>query len=121
MRGDFPCCVLPGCRGNASSRVSARSTEEEPFNRRAILSPAQDWPHREQLIESRFAMIDLSAGNSVALLEVDWREQLRGFDSGGDAGCKLLECPDHDALEPFTSNDPRFTPGRLVRHELDGC
>src|SRR4051812_49241218 len=54
---DFAGRVLPWSARDPSSRVGSRSAQEETRNRGAISGASEDRPHREQLIERRFAVI----------------------------------------------------------------
>ena len=67
---DLPRRVLAGGAGDAAARMGSGAAQVQPVDRRAVLRPAEDRPHREQLIERRLAVKDVPAGQPVGRLEI---------------------------------------------------
>ena len=72
---------LPGGIGavgarDAAARMRARAAEVEAPHRRAVLGPAEQGAHREELVERGLAVEDVAARQAVRLLEVEGRQDL---------------------------------------------
>src|SRR6185503_8622371 len=62
--------VLARAGRDSSAWMRARSTQIEIAQRRPVLGPAENRAHREQLIERRFTVQDVSAGQPEGLFEI---------------------------------------------------
>jgi hypothetical protein len=58
--------------GDAAARI--RPAEVKSFDWCAVLGPPQERAEREELIECVFSMKDVTGGQSVGLLHVQWRD-----------------------------------------------
>src|SRR5688572_25092897 len=98
--------------------MRTRAAEKQSVDRRAVLRPAKDRPHGEELIERRLTVIDLSAGQSIRPLEIHRREDLCGLDGCTNARGVLLERA-QDGRRQFAARVvPTPSSRELVRHEL---
>ena len=68
----------PGPPGNSTARMRACAAEIESLDRSSILRPADDWAEGEKLIERLFAVMNVSAAQSVCLFQIKRRDDLPG-------------------------------------------
>ena len=75
--------------GEPATRVRTGPTQVQPGDRRAVLRPAQHRAHRVELIERVLAVENVAAGQAIALLEIDRRQDLARQDERRQVGTYL--------------------------------
>src|SRR3954468_17211031 len=68
--------VLAGAAGDAAPRIGSGSAQEQSGHGRAISRPSKHRTHREERIERRFSVVNVSASQSIGPLEIDRRQDL---------------------------------------------
>ena len=56
--------------------MRAGAAQPQAVNRRAVLGPAEQWPHRVELVEGQLAVMDVAADESPVALEIGGGEHL---------------------------------------------
>src|SRR6476620_2853718 len=82
--------VCTGAAGESRTRMRAGTAEVQPANRRAVLPPAEQRPHRQQLFERELAVEDVSAGEAVRALEIERCDHLHCHDGRCQPWCMPL-------------------------------
>ena len=72
--------------------MCARAAEVESFERRSILRPANQRPEREELIDRLFAVVNVSAAETVRLFEIARRDHLASDDRSRSPGAYFSNC-----------------------------
>src|SRR6185369_4541498 len=84
-----------------------RSAQEETLHGRAVSRPAGYWTHDEHLVETHFAVKDVTAGDAEATLQVERRQHLPMLDDLADVGSVLLDQRDDAVTERLAQLVPR--------------
>src|SRR6266436_818062 len=80
---DFAGGVGAGGAGEAVSRMGAGAAKEEASDGSFVARPIENGAHGEELIESEFAVENVTAGEAVGGFQIKRRDDLHGFDEIG--------------------------------------
>src|SRR6266853_3786320 len=80
---DFAGGVGAACAGEAVTRMGAGATEKKPADGRSVARPIEDRSHGEKLIESKLAVENVAASETVGGFEILGRDDLDAFDQAG--------------------------------------
>ena len=72
--------------------MRARAAEVKSLERRSILRPANQRPESEELIERLFAVVNVSAAETVCLFEIARRDHLASNDQIAQPGAYFSNC-----------------------------
>ena len=78
--------VEAGGAGEADARVRAGATEEESANGSGVTGKTEKRAHGEELVESKFPVGDVAAGEAVIVFEIERSDNAPGEDFGGKVG-----------------------------------
>ena len=85
----------PAGAGHEAAWMGPSAAQVQPANGTVVLPIAQQWAHREQLIEGQFSMEDVPSREGVLALEFCRRDRPCRDDGRGDTGCVSVERSHH--------------------------
>src|SRR5215813_15475146 len=97
--------------------MSARAAQVESLEWRAILRKTNQRTKSKKLIESLFAVMNVSTAQTVLLFEIAWRDHLAGHNQLADLRRVSFELVDHVARKLVATRGP-IAVVQLVWREL---
>src|SRR5215469_2960868 len=79
-----------------------RAAQIEVPDRSVVPRPIEQWTHGEELIQSQFAVEDVSPGEAVGLFEVFRRDDLAVFDKAGQVRRVFAQGLDYGVAQSVT-------------------
>src|SRR5215813_7430682 len=97
--------------------MRAAAAEIKTADRRQVARPVEHGTHREQLIESQLAMIDVAAGHAVNRFEVLWRDDLHALNEAWEIRSVSRKCL-HDKIAQFPAANRPVALFQLIGRKL---
>src|SRR5574338_1144544 len=97
--------------------MRARATQVKSLEWRAILRPANQWPKSKNLIQSLFAVISVSAAETILLFEIERRNYLACHNLLMETGRISFQLIDHISDKLIAPRGP-VAFSQLIRREL---
>ena len=102
----------------SATGMRAGAAQVQSLKRSSILRPANQRTEREKLIERLFAVVNVSAAETVSLFEIERRDYLAGNDQIAQARGVVFQLIDHVSSKLVSTCGPIALP-QLVRRELN--
>ena len=109
--------VVPWRAGDAAARVRSGTAHPQPVDRRTVLCPTGQRPHKEHLFERDVAMKNIAFGDAEGLLEIKRCIDAARNDRGRHVWCKPADQFGNPVAKRFAQVIPA-TGRRLVRQVL---